>query len=268
MTVSTSKQLMQARIEAARVLIVDDDHYMRRVVRAMLYSLGVRHVHEAEDGMSGLEAICVHNPDIVIVDWEMPMLDGAQFVQMVRSPGEFPVPDVPIIMLSGHGDRWRVLEAARAGAHEYLLKPVSTKALFDRMVSVLSRPRPTVRIPNSGYYGPAPRNAMVFQDPVGAYQETRLSPVQPPRDAAAPAQPHPVAPQPPAPQSTTPQPAAPQSDAAWSVAAQAPMPAGPRPAGPAPAMGARPQFGRRGQAKAAAGTSPKRGKDDEVIYLT
>jgi DNA-binding response OmpR family regulator len=63
-------------------------------------------------------------------------------------------------MLSGHGDRWRVVEAARIGAHEYLLKPVSTKALRDRIVSILGRPRPTVKL--DGYYGPAPRRLVIM----------------------------------------------------------------------------------------------------------
>jgi two-component system, chemotaxis family, chemotaxis protein CheY len=98
----------------------------------------------------------------VIVDWEMPNIDGAQFVRMVRSPGTFPVPDVPIIMLSGHGDRWRVVEAARIGAHEYLLKPVSIQALHDRIVAIISQPRPTVRL--DGYYGPLPRRLVVIDD--------------------------------------------------------------------------------------------------------
>ena len=78
----------------------------------------------------------------MIVDWEMPNIDGAEFVRMVRSPGTFPMPDVPIIMLTGHGDRWRVIEAARIGAHEYLLKPVSTKALLDRIVAILGQAAP------------------------------------------------------------------------------------------------------------------------------
>jgi len=81
---------------------------------------------------------------------------------MVRSPGTFPVPDVPIIMLSGHGDRWRVVEAARIGAHEYLLKPVSIQALHDRIVAIISQPRPTVRL--DGYYGPLPRRLVVIDD--------------------------------------------------------------------------------------------------------
>jgi DNA-binding response OmpR family regulator len=152
---STAIKRPHGQIESLRVLIVDDDHYMRKVVRAMLSTFGVRTVYEASDGIMGLDEICKNSPDLVIVDWEMPMLNGAQFVRMVRSPGEFPMPDVPIIMLTGHGERWRVVEAARVGAHEFLLKPVSTKALHDRIVAVVSKPRPTVKL--DGYYGPAPR---------------------------------------------------------------------------------------------------------------
>jgi DNA-binding response OmpR family regulator len=152
---------LQPKFEALKVLVVDDDPYMRKVVRTMLLALGVKTVYEAADGTAGLEALRQLSPGLVIVDWEMPMIDGAQFVRMVRSPGEFPCPDVPIIMLSGHGDRWRVVEAARIGAHEYLLKPVSTKALRDRIVAILGRPRPTVKM--DGYYGPAPRRLVVVE---------------------------------------------------------------------------------------------------------
>lgn len=156
---------LEAQIQATRVLIVDDDQYMRKVVRAMLAAVGIRTVYEASDGIAGLDVICSFQPDVVIVDWEMPMVDGAQFVRMVRSPGEFPFPDVPIIMLTGHGDRWRVLEAARLGAHEYLLKPVSTKALRDRIVSILSQPRPSVQF--NGYYGPIPRRLVMLSESAG-----------------------------------------------------------------------------------------------------
>jgi DNA-binding response OmpR family regulator len=153
---------LQPRLEALRVLVVDDDHYMRKVVRTMLNAIGVKTVYEAGDGAAGLEALRAYAPDIVIVDWEMPMIDGAQFVRMVRQPDASPAPDVPIIMLTGHGDRWRVVEAARLGAHEYLLKPVSTKALRDRIVAILDQPRPSVRM--DGYYGPLPRRLAVIDD--------------------------------------------------------------------------------------------------------
>ena len=160
---SALNRMLQPRIAALKVLVIDDDQYMRKVVRTMLTAIGVKTVFEAANGAAGLDSLRQNNPDLVIVDWEMPMIDGAQFVRMVRMPGEFPTPDIPIIMLSGHGDRWRVVEAARLGAHEYLLKPVSTKALHDRIIAILGRPRPTVQL--EGYYGPLPRRLVVMEDP-------------------------------------------------------------------------------------------------------
>jgi CheY-like chemotaxis protein len=146
---------LEARFAACKVLVVDDETYMRKVVRTLLMSVGVRTIYEAPDGPSGLEAIRNLMPDMVILDWEMPGLDGAGFVRMVRSPQTFPLPDIPIIMLTGHGERSRVIEAVEIGVNEFLLKPVSSKALRDRMVAVLAKPRPLVR--SGDYYGPAPR---------------------------------------------------------------------------------------------------------------
>ena len=143
------------RLQSITVLVVDDNQYMRKVVRNILVSLGVKNILEAPDGTSGLDAIRMFAPDLVILDWEMPMLNGAEVVRIIRAPGVFPVPDVPIIMLSGHVERWRVMEATRLGVNEFLKKPVSGKSLLDRMVTILSRPRPMVRL--GDYYGPEPR---------------------------------------------------------------------------------------------------------------
>lgn len=145
-------------VHAVEVLVVDDNQYMRKVVRNLLVNLGVKNIHEAGDGIAGLEAIRTFGPDIVILDWEMPLLNGAELVRIVRSPGVFPVPNVPIIMLTGHGERWRVVEASRLGVNEFLKKPVSGKALLDRMVSILANPRAMVRL--GDYYGPEPRRHM------------------------------------------------------------------------------------------------------------
>ncbi len=161
MQINVPKHL-EARLPTIKVLIVDDDHYMRKVVRAMLMAIGVKYIHEANDGAAGLQAIKDISPDIVFVDWEMPIVDGLQFIKTVRSPATFPIPDVPIILLTGHGDRWRVIEAARLGVHEYLLKPVSTKALMDHIVAVLVRPRKMVQLDDT--YGLTSRKLVVLDD--------------------------------------------------------------------------------------------------------
>src|SRR5471030_2232953 len=111
---------------ATKVLVVDDEHYMRKVVRTLLMSIGVRTIYEAPDGPTGLETIRTAAPDVVIVDWQMPRLDGASFVRMVRSPETFPYPTEPILMLTGQGERPAVAEAVQVGVNEFLLKPVSS----------------------------------------------------------------------------------------------------------------------------------------------
>ena len=71
----------------------------------------------------------------------------------------FPLPDIPIIVLTCHGERWRVIEAQRCGANEFLVKPASAQAILDRIVAIFMNPRPMVHLPN--YYGPQPRGAFM-----------------------------------------------------------------------------------------------------------
>lgn len=150
-----------SRIKALRILIVDDEHYMRKVTRTILTAIGVKHIMDASDGISGLEMARTHLPDLMIIDWEMPLIDGAQLVRLIRTPGEFPAPDVPIIMLSAHSDQWRVVESAQIGANEFVRKPVSIKTLESRITAVIERPRPIVKL--DGYYGPMPRRLVPIE---------------------------------------------------------------------------------------------------------
>lgn len=151
----------EALVRSTKILIIDDEHYTRKVIRTLLMTIGVRQIVEACDGLSGIEAIKTAAPDIALLDWEMPGLDGAGFMRVVRSPETFPFPDVPIIMLTGHGEKSRVVEAVRLGIHEYLLKPVSSNALSIRILSILTNPRQMVR--KGSYYGPEPRKGNQYK---------------------------------------------------------------------------------------------------------
>lgn len=154
-TMLLNAKTIEAQIRSAKLLIVDDEFYMRKVIRTLLLSRGVTDVHDAADGGSGIAAISSLDPDVVLLDWQMAGMDGPEFVRRVRSPETFPFPNVPIIMLTGHSEHSRVVEAMRLGVHEFLLKPVSAKGLYERLVSVLINPRPMVK--RGSYYGPAPR---------------------------------------------------------------------------------------------------------------
>jgi two-component system chemotaxis response regulator CheY len=137
------------------VLVVDDNPFLRAIVRGLLNNIGVKSVIEAGDGIAALEKIREETPNVVVLDWEMPLLNGPELVRIVRSPGIFPTPDVPIIMLTAHGEQLRIRESFKLGVNEFLCKPVSAKALFEGLISILLKPRASVQLSN--YYGPAPR---------------------------------------------------------------------------------------------------------------
>jgi len=150
-----SSNPVDAMIQGLNILIVDNNSYMRRLTRSMLTNLGAKSVLEAPDGLEGLEMIRTCDPDVMLLDWDMPVLDGMEVLRIVRSPGVFPRPNLPIIMLTARGQRSQVVRALRAGAHEYLVKPTSPKALRDRLRSILLKPRPMVKL--GDYYVPQPR---------------------------------------------------------------------------------------------------------------
>jgi two-component system chemotaxis response regulator CheY len=135
-----------------RFLIVDDNVHMRRILRTLLHGFGSREVYEAEDGAAGLEAFTQYAPDIVFVDWAMPIFDGQEMTQMIRQPGANANPFVPIIMLTGHSERKRVTASRDAGVTEFMVKPISAKALYQRIVNVIANPRPFIK--TNTYFGP------------------------------------------------------------------------------------------------------------------
>ncbi len=129
-----------ALIARAKILVVDREYHTRKSIRSLLQSMGCRKIHEASEAVSGLEAIHALEPDVVLLDWGITGMEAAQFVRSLRSGTAYPDANVPIIMLAGHPERWRVLEAVRLGVHEFLLKPVSKAALKARMLSALAKP--------------------------------------------------------------------------------------------------------------------------------
>ena len=145
---------MSLDLASLTFLLVEDSAYMRTILRTMLQGFGARRIVEAEDGASGLEAMDRANPDILILDWVMPILDGADMVRMIRSPNN-PFAYIPIIMVTAHTERSRIVEARRLGVHELLSKPISAKSLYQRVSSVILHPRDFIK--TATYFGPAPR---------------------------------------------------------------------------------------------------------------
>lgn len=137
-----------------RFIVADDNGHMRQILRAILHALGARDIHDAEDGAKALELIESYSPDILITDLVMPIFDGIELTRLIRNPkGRSPY--LPIIMLTGYTERWRINDARDAGVTEFLAKPISSKALLDRIQVTIEHPRPFVRSKN--YFGPCRR---------------------------------------------------------------------------------------------------------------
>ena len=145
------------------VLIVDKNGYMRRMTRTMLLTLGIRSVVEVADGVTALEKIRTCNPDVLLLDWDTSVLSAVELMQIIRSPGVFPRPDLPTVMLTSHPNRSYVMQAMQVGVHEILLKPTSSQALHDRILSAVFNKRPMMKF--GKYYVPQPRTTGASSEP-------------------------------------------------------------------------------------------------------
>ncbi len=139
-------------LQALQVLLVDDNQHMRAITSAVLQSAGVRTVREASDGGAALEVLRDQAVDLAIVDFNMFPLDGVEFTRLVRNSPDSANPYLPIIMMTGHSEKSRVVEARDAGVTEFVVKPITAKAILERMNAVIYKPRPFVK--TDGYFGP------------------------------------------------------------------------------------------------------------------
>ena len=120
----------------AMILLVEDEDTLRRVVRDLLEQEGYA-VCEARDGSEALEQVDQHAPDLVLLDLNLPTVDGYTVLAQLRSrPG---TRDLPIIVLSARGDEENEVRVLRLGATDFLTKPFRPRALPARLESALSR---------------------------------------------------------------------------------------------------------------------------------
>lgn len=115
-----------------KALVVDDSRAMRSIIGKYLRELGFE-VFEAASGMQALVDIRkIKGLSLVLVDWNMPEMDGCEFLQKVRTEPEFH--DVPIMMVTTESEMEQVAVALEAGANEYLMKPFDKQGLLEKLL--------------------------------------------------------------------------------------------------------------------------------------
>jgi two-component system chemotaxis response regulator CheY len=122
---------------ALKVLVVDDQSSMRAVTRMALEKIGIRLIHEAENGQVALQKAVGQPLDLIISDFNMPEMDGLGLLRAVR--GHPAVRKLPFILITGRGDRELVVTAAQAGVNNYLVKPFTEAMLREKMEQVMGK---------------------------------------------------------------------------------------------------------------------------------
>ena len=141
-----------ASLERVRFLVVDDNAHMINIVKTILRGFGAVHIFESKDATEAFHALKHDSIDIVITDYQMEVLDGVEFIKLVRTSSDSPNRYVPIIMLTAHSERSRVLAARDAGANEFCCKPVTAQELYRKVVAIVDFPRPFIK--TTAYFGP------------------------------------------------------------------------------------------------------------------
>ncbi|MEM7576148.1 MAG: response regulator [Planctomycetota bacterium] len=118
-----------------KVLLVDDSKTMRNIQRGILGQLGYQEVEEAVDGQDALDKVASFSPDLILLDWNMPNMDGLTFAKQYRGSGA----RTPIIMVTTEAEKSRVVEAIKAGVNNYVVKPFTPNVLGERIQETLAR---------------------------------------------------------------------------------------------------------------------------------
>jgi len=118
-----------------KIMLVDDSRTIRNIQKNVLSQLGYGDVTEAGDGVEALSLMAEAMPDLMLVDWNMPNMDGLTLVKNVREKNK----DTPIIMVTTEAEKSRVLEAIKAGVNNYVVKPFTADKLAEKIEQTLAK---------------------------------------------------------------------------------------------------------------------------------
>ena len=114
-----------------QVLVVDDSRAMRAILTRLLDGLGFD-VAQAGDGQEALEVLAGGiRPDVILVDWNMPVMDGLTFIKQCRAHEQYR--DIVLMMVTTESEQAQIVRALAAGAHEYVIKPFTEDVIAEKL---------------------------------------------------------------------------------------------------------------------------------------
>lgn len=134
------------------VLVVENSEPMSDLTRDVLKSFGISVVHTTIGAEAGFKAFCKTKPDLVIVDWLEGTMNGVDLTKKIRTDEKSPNTFVPILLMTGFSQKRRVEKARDSGITEFLVKPFTAKALYQKIEYMIEKPR--LFVLNNQYFGP------------------------------------------------------------------------------------------------------------------
>lgn len=143
---------MSYQFKNITVLIVESTKAMFDLTKSVLTTFGVNQIYSAYNYDDGFEQFCTLNPDLLIIDWLEDPKNGLELTRKIRQDPQSPNPFTPIILMTGYSQKRRVIAARDSGITEFLVKPFTSKALYQRIEQLIERPRNFVKCET--YFGP------------------------------------------------------------------------------------------------------------------
>lgn len=120
-----------------RFLVVDDSSTMRRIIINTLNKLGYQEIVEASNGREGMDRVGSAEIDMVITDWNMPEMNGIEFIRALRSHDK--TKETPVLMVTTNAAKDDIVEALRAGVNNYIVKPFTPDTFKEKIEAVTAR---------------------------------------------------------------------------------------------------------------------------------
>lgn len=118
-----------------KILLVDDSRTIRNIQKNVLSQLGHTDILEAADGVEALKVMKETMPELVLIDWNMPNMDGITLVRKIRETDKA----LPLMMVTTEAEKSRVIEAIQAGVNNYVVKPFTAETLSEKINSTLAK---------------------------------------------------------------------------------------------------------------------------------
>ena len=120
----------------AKILVVDDAAFMRKVIKDTLSKAGYTDLHEAVDGAHAVEQFNALKPDLVLMDITMPNMDGLEALKAIRAADS----NANVVMCSAMGQETMVIDAIRSGAKDFIVKPFKGERVLKTVTSIVGEP--------------------------------------------------------------------------------------------------------------------------------